>query len=301
MDLLKITNLGKKDLKDLLKKTDILKEKKIRGKPHKELESKSVGLLFEEPSTRTRISFSVGCSDLGMHSLYLKEEDLQIRRGENIKDTGNVISRYLDSLVIRALDHQKIKKLAQHSTIPIINAMSKKYHPCQAIADLYTIKEKKDQLRDLKFAWIGDANNVCNSNILGNSMMDIETRIASPKGYEPEKKVIKEAQKYQGDIKIFNDPYKAVEDSDIIYTDVWISTGDDRDPSEIKQDFKEFKVTQELVNQAKPDAIVMHCMPIKGNEITREVVESTQSVIYDQAENRLHTEKALLLKLLKQN
>lgn len=299
MNLLKITDFNKNKIKDILSKSKELKKQKKEKIKHKELKDKNIGLFFEEPSTRTRISFSVAINDLGSNSIFMDQKQLQLSRGEGLKDTAEVFSRYLDAVAIRTLSHEKIKKLAQNSTIPIINAMTKKHHPCQSLADLLTIKEKKGNLEELEFTWIGDGNNVCHSAILANSIMGIKTNVATPRSYEPNKEVIKEAKKIGGEIELFNEPKRALKDSDIIYTDVWVSTGD-KNPEQKKKDFKGFKITKELLKQTKDDSIVMHCMPIKGNEIERKIVEGKKSVIYDQAENRLHTQKALLTKLMDQ-
>lgn len=298
MNFLKITDLDKQQIRNILKSSSALKEKKKKNKTHHELENKNIGLFFETPSTRTRISFSVAISDLGATSIFMDQNQLQLARGEGLKDTAKVLSRYLDSIAIRALSHEKVKELAQNSEIPVINAMTKKHHPCQALADLLTIKESKKDFDELKFAWIGDGNNVCHSSILSNSLMNIHTSVATPKGYEPNKEIIKEAKELKGNLELLNDPKKAAKNSDIIYTDVWFSIGEEKEETK-KKDFNDFKITQELVESAKNDAIVMHCMPIKGEEIERRVVEGPHSVIYEQAENRLHTEKALLTELLK--
>ncbi|PTD93446.1 ornithine carbamoyltransferase [archaeon SCG-AAA382B04] len=297
MIFLKITDLKKEEIKNLLRSSSALKEKRKKKKTHHKLDDTNIGLFFETPSTRTRISFSVGISELGGNSIFMDQNQLQLARGEGLKDTGRVLSKYLDAVAIRALDHQKIKELAKNSKIPIINAMTKKYHPCQALADLQTIQEYKKDLKNLKFGWIGDGNNVCHSNILANSLMNIKTSVATPKGYEPDEEIIQKAKELGGELKISNEPKEVAKDADVLYTDVWFSTGEKENKSKIK-DFSGFKITNELVEIAENDVIIMHCMPIKGREIERELVDSQHSVIYEQAENRLHTEKALLIKLL---
>ncbi|WGI17800.1 ornithine carbamoyltransferase [Methanonatronarchaeum sp. AMET-Sl] len=291
MDFLKITDIEPETLHQLIDKA--IQYKKT-PKPQKTLKTHDIGLFFEEYSTRTRVSLSVAVSQLGGMPHMLNKHELQITRGENIRDTAKVLSRYLDGLTARMLDHKALKEFAEKSDMPIINAMTKKHHPCQTLADLQTIKEKKGKLKNLNLAWIGDANNVCNSTILGNAMTGIKTTIASPKKYQPTKEILQEAEKYNSNIKITEDPIKAVQNADIIYTDVWISTGTEKEAEQRKKHFQGYQVNQDLIKHAKKDTIIMHCMPIDGKEITRQVVEGQNSVIIDQAENRLHSSKALL-------
>ncbi len=298
MNFLKITDLKEQKIKKILKKSSDLKEKKKKSKPHHELKNKNIGLFFEEPSTRTRISFAAGISDLGSNSVFMDQKQLQLKRGESLKDTAKVLSSYLDAITIRSLNHEKVKELAKHSSIPVINAMTKIHHPCQSLADLLTIQEHKNTLRNLTFTWVGDGNNVCHSSILANSLMNIKTKVATPRGYEPNKEIIEQGKKLGGNIELFNNPKKAIKDTDIVYTDVWFSTGENITKKK-KNDFAGFQINKELIKEAKRDVIVMHCMPIKGNEISREILETPNSVIYEQAENRLHTEKALLIELMK--
>ncbi|OUJ18186.1 Ornithine carbamoyltransferase ArgF [Methanonatronarchaeum thermophilum] len=292
MDFLKITDITPETLHQLIEKAT--KYRKNPKKHPKTLKEHNIGLFFEEYSTRTRVSLSVAVSELGGTPHMLNKHELQITRGEEIGDTAAVLSRYLDGLTARMLDQKALKEFAEKSEMPIINAMTKKHHPCQTLADLQTIKEKKGKLKNLKYTWIGDTNNVCNSAILGNAMTGIKTTIATPKKYQPNKEILNEAQQYNPDITITEDPIQAVKNADIIYTDVWISTGMEKEAEQRKKDFKGYQVTKNLIKHAKKDAIIMHCMPIDGKEITRQVVESPNSVIIDQAENRLHSSKALL-------
>ncbi|RZN62535.1 ornithine carbamoyltransferase [Methanonatronarchaeum sp. AMET6-2] len=292
MDFLKITDLEPDTLQNLIDRS--IHYRKNRGKTQKTLEDHDIGLFFEEYSTRTRVSLSVAVSELGGTPHMLNKHELQITRGEEIGDTAQVLSRYLDGLTARMLDQKALEEFAEKSEMPIINAMTKKHHPCQTLADLQTIKEKKGKLEDLKYAWIGDTNNVCNSAILGNAMAGIETWIASPRKYQPDEEILSQAEPYNPEIHITEDPLKAVENADIIYTDVWISTGMEDEAEQRKKDFRGYKVTEDLIKHAKKDTIVMHCMPIDGKEIEREVVEGPHSVIIDQAENRLHSSKAIL-------
>jgi len=261
---------------------------------------KSIGLFFEKASTRTRISFQTGIYQLGAQAIYINPNDLQLNRGEPIEDTARVISRYLHGIVIRTFAHKTIEKFAQNSTIPVINGLTDLHHPCQVLADLLTIEEKKGSLKDIRLAYIGDGNNVANSLMEAAALTGINLTVSSPKGYEPDKKVYEKARSANARLNITADPEKAVEDADVLYTDVWVSMGQEKDMIKKRREFQGYQINKKLVSLARPDAIVMHCLPAhRGEEITDDVFDSRQSVVFDQAENRLHTQKALLEMLIR--
>lgn len=276
-----------------------LKSGEIMDKP---LKDKYLGMIFEKSSTRTRVSFEVGMHQLGGIPLYLSSNDLQIGRGEPISDTARVLSRFLDCIMIRAKSHETVAELIKYADIPIINGLTDKEHPCQTFADLLTIKEYKGDF-NRKFVFIGDGNNVCNSLLLGAAYTGMDMTVACPIGYEPDENIfndaLEEAKKTGSNIMIEHDVHKAVRDADILYTDVWVSMGDEEEEEERKKILKNYQINSQLLSEAKPDAIVMHCLPAnRGQEITDEIMTSEQSAIWDQAENRLHAQKAILYKLL---
>jgi ornithine carbamoyltransferase len=260
---------------------------------------KSIGLLFEKPSTRTRISFEVGIYQLGAQPIYMRPSEIQLGRGETIDDTARVLSRYLDAIVIRTFEHERLIRFSSASDIPVINGLSDLHHPCQALADLMTIKEKKDRLTGLKVAYIGDGNNVANSLIEAAGRMGFSLNVACPEGYEPDAEVLEEARSGEGEIIILRDPIEAAGRADVIYTDVWVSMGQEAEKDKKKKRFQPYQVNTQLIGCAKKDVIVMHCLPAhRGEEITDEVMDGPSSVVFDQAENRLHAQKALLEMLL---
>jgi ornithine carbamoyltransferase len=275
---------------DLLERTEVLKK---GGEPRLSAK-KTLGLLFEKASTRTRASFEVAMTHLGGHSIYLNPMDTQLGRGETLKDTAMTLSRYLDAIAIRAMSHKTVEELAEHSTIPIINALTDLEHPCQILADLFTIKEKKGTF-DLKLAYIGDGNNVCNSLIGGAALVGMEISVATPKGYEPNNEIVKRAKDISSsNVNITQNPAEAASSADIIYTDVWVSMGQEKNEAQRIKDFKNYTVNKELVSISN-NTLVMHCLPAKrGQEITDEVIDGPNSIVFDQAENRLHVQKALL-------
>lgn len=285
--------------------TDMILKRAIQLKSSKEISScpligKSIGLLFDKASTRTRISFQTGIYQLGAQSIYINANELQLGRGETIEDTAKVLSRYLSAIVIRTFSHQTIERFARVASIPVINGLTDLHHPCQALADLMTILEKKGRLKDIRVVYIGDGNNVANSLIEASSLMGIELALACPEGYEPDSDVHKRASSDSAKIKLMRSPEEAVKDADVIYTDVWVSMGHEKEARKREKAFKDYQVNKRLLSLAKPDAIVMHCLPAhRGKEITNEVMDSPQSVVFDQAENRLHTQKALLEMLVK--
>ncbi|GAB5046736.1 ornithine carbamoyltransferase [Thermodesulfovibrio sp. TK110] len=258
---------------------------------------KSIGMIFEKPSTRTRVSFEVAVYQLGGHPVCLSSKELQLSRGETIKDTAEVLSRYLDCIVIRTFSHSIVEEFAKWSTVPVINALTDEHHPCQAMADMMTIFEKKGSFEGIKLAYLGDGNNVANSLIEASALTEVKIHVATPEGFEPSEEVIEKARSYT-EVKIFNNPEEAVKMADAIYTDVWLSMGEEEN-IEKKRKLRNFQVNKELLKKAKPDAIIMHCLPAhRGEEITDEVLDGPQSVVLDQAENRLHTSKAILEFLL---
>ncbi|MCL2142191.1 MAG: ornithine carbamoyltransferase [Methanimicrococcus sp.] len=297
--LLSMADLSLEDIYGILELAEEIKEKRSQGKVTDHLKNKSLGMIFEKSSTRTRVSFEVGMNDLGGHAIYLNSNDIQVGRGESIEDTAKVLSRYLHGIIARVYSHDTLVKLSENSTIPVINALSDKEHPCQVLADLLTIKEYKNRISDMKFVWVGDGNNVCNSLMLACAISGMEMVVACPKGYEPKEEFVLQALDLGGVLTITNDPLKACEDADILYTDVWISMGEEAETEKRLKDFKGFEINKKMVAVSKPDVIVMHCLPAhRGLEIAADVIDGTHSVVFDQAENRLHAQKAVLLKLL---
>lgn len=299
-DVLSITDLSREEIYELLRSAVDLKEKRKAEEPTEFLKNKSLGMIFEKASTRTRVSFEVAMTDFGGHALYLNSNDIQIGRGETIEDTARILSGYLHGLMARVMSHETVLKLAEYSTIPVINALSDQEHPCQILSDFMTILEYKQKFEGLKFVWIGDGNNVCNSALLGSAIMGMEFAIACPKGYEPKAEYLEKAKALGGKFTVTDDPKVAAKDADIIYTDVWVSMGDEAEQEKRLKDFARYQVNTELLGAAKPDVIVMHCLPARrGLEITDEVMDGPNSVIFDEAENRLHAQKALILKLMR--
>lgn len=294
--LISISDLSPEEILSILELAEKLKKDRKMGIFKEQLKNKTLAMIFELPSTRTRVSFEVAMLELGGNALYLNWNDLQLGRGEPIKDTARVMSRYVHAVMIRARRHETIEEFAKFSSIPVINGLSNLEHPCQILADLLTIKEKKG-LEGIKIAWVGDGNNVCNSLILASTMLGIEITVACPEGFEPNSEILRRAKKF-GKLKIVRDPKDAVRGADVIYTDVWTSMGQEEEREKRLKIFRNYQVSEELVSIAK-DAIVMHCLPAhRGEEITDEVIESERSVVFDQAENRLHAQKAVLIKLI---
>lgn len=302
-DLLTVGDLTKEDIENILKRSSLLKEKQKRGETHCSLIGKSLGMFFEKASTRTRISFEVGIYQLGGQAIFLTYQDLQIGRGETIADTARVLSRYIDCLVVRTFSQKVVEELARYATIPVINGLTDIHHPCQVLSDLFTIFEKKGRLNGLKLCYIGDGNNVANSLIEGATRVGINLTLACPDGYEPLKEIVREAiaEKEKGGphIEILRDPLKAAEGADILYTDVWASMGQESEREKRLKVFSPYQVNSKIVRVAKPDVLVMHCLPAhRGEEITDEVIDGKYSIVLDQAENRLHTQKAILEMLM---
>jgi ornithine carbamoyltransferase len=297
-DFLTLTDFSAEELKALLQRASELKSGNDRSACP--LIGKSIGLMFDKTSTRTRISFQTGIYQLGAQPIYINANELQLGRGETIEDTAKTLSRYLHGIVIRTYAHSMVEKLAGNATIPIINGLTDLHHPCQALADMLTIIEKKGRLKDIHLTYIGDGNNVANSLIEAASLMEMNLTVACPKGYGPDKKLYEKAVSLNPDIQIVSDPREAADNADVLYTDVWISMGQEREVERRRTTFKNYQINKDLLSIAKPDAIVMHCLPAhRGEEISADVIDSPQSVIFDQAENRLHSQKALLEMLIK--
>jgi ornithine carbamoyltransferase len=261
---------------------------------------KSIGLIFEKASTRTRVSFQTGIYQLGGQPVYLSSREIQLGRGETIEDTARTLSRYLSAIVIRTFEHERVEQFARSATVPVINALTDLHHPCQALGDLLTIQEKKGTLKGAHLAFIGDGNNVANSLIEAASKMQMDLTIACPEGYEPDAGVLERARNgARSEIIIIRDPREAAGRADAVYTDVWVSMGQEGESDDRKKKFKNYQINDALLSCAKPDAVVMHCLPAhRGEEITAEVIDGPRSVVFDQAENRLHAQKALLEFLL---
>ncbi len=292
-----------KDLIALLELSQSLKNRSMAGEVSEPLKGKSLAMIFEKPSTRTRVSFEVAMTELGGHALYLSTNDLQLGRGETIADTAMVLSRYVDGIVYRAFRHADMLELARHATVPIINALDDLEHPCQIMADLLTIKEKKGEPKGLKMAYVGDGNNVCNSLLLGAAFSGMNMTVGCPEAYKPSETILELAERRAsqngGRIEIVDDPFLAVKGADVVYTDVWVSMGAEKEKRKREKAFRGFQVNSKLVAAAKGDCIVMHCLPAhRGAEITDDVVDGPHSVVFDQAENRLHAQKAILVTLL---
>lgn len=293
--VLTLDELDKKEIFEVIDLAIKLKKDLKKGISKPLLKNKTLAMIFQKPSTRTRVSFETGMFQLGGHAINLSAQDLQISRGETIEDTAKTLSRYVDVIVARVYEHSTIDALAKTASISIINGLSNSYHPCQILADLMTIKEKKGKLDGLKLAWIGDGNNVCNSMMYGCSKVGISMSIATPKEFEPNIKLVKECKK-RVEIELTPDPQKAAKNADVIVTDTFVSIHDD--PKKIKKFLPKYQVNSSLMSKAKKSCIFMHCLPAKRDqEVTASVIDGPQSVVWDEAENRLHSQKALLASL----
>ena len=296
--LLKLMDLSEGEITEILNLADQLKYEKKNGIKHHVLEGKTLGLIFEKSSTRTRVSFEVGMYDLGGSALFLSSRDLQIGRGEPVQDTARVLSRYLDGIMIRTYAQSEVEDLAKYGSIPIINGLTDYCHPCQVLADLMTIREHKGVIKGNKLCYIGDGNNMTNSLIVGGIKMGMTVSVACPKGYEPDAELMRWAAE-TGRFICTDDVLEAAKDADVLYTDVWASMGQESEAEERKQIFKGYKINSDVMAVAHPDAMVLHCLPAhREEEITGEVFEAHADEIFDQAENRLHAQKAVLVKCL---
>ena len=302
-DLLTLVEYSRDDIYHLLAKGLELKRRRRLGDGTKPLETKTVAMLFEKPSTRTRVSFEAGLTHLGAHGVYLGGEELQLARGETIEDTGRVLSRYVDAIVLRTFGHERVEAMADAAAVPVINALSDTHHPCQALADLLTVLERKDRLAGLRIAYVGDGNNVCNSLMIGAAKVGARISVATPPGYEPAEDVMELVDRcisgFADTVKVTNDAREAVAGADVVYTDVWVSMGQDEERVKRVAEFDGYQVNAKLMRAAKRDALFMHCLPAhRGEEVSADVIDGANSVVFDQAENRLHAQKALLVALI---
>ncbi len=296
-DFISIFNLTKQEIFEIFELTKKLKESQKKGIQHKMLKDKTLAMIFEKPSLRTRVTFETGMTQLGGHAIYLGPGDAKIGARETVADAGKNLSRWVDLIMARVFVHKTVEDLAKSATIPVINGLCDLEHPCQIMCDLFTIIEKKGSLDTVVIAYLGDGNNVCNSFIAGSALLGFQLNIATPKGYEPNKEYLAKSKT----VALVNDPKKAVTHADIVYTDVWASMGQETEAEARKEIFKPFQVNSQLLELANKNYLVMHCLPAhRGEEITDEVIEGKHSIVFDQAENRLHIQKAIMVWLLKQ-
>jgi len=299
-DLVSLRDWSREELWELLELALHLKRELRAGIPHQQvLAGKTLAMVFQKPSLRTRVSFEVGMTQLGGHAIYLGPEDIKLGEREPVEDIARVLSRYADGIMARVFGHDLVEELARHAEVPVINGLSDLLHPCQILGDLLTIYEKKRRLEGLKLAWIGDGNNVAHSWLHGGPKMGMDVTLACPEGYEPKEEIVEYARSQGTKVEVIHDPREAAREADVLYTDVWASMGQEAEAERRRRDFQGFQIDEELIKLAKPDCLVMHCLPAHyGEEITYEAAHSPNSVIYDQAENRLHAQKALLALLL---
>ncbi|MEW5784565.1 MAG: ornithine carbamoyltransferase [Bacillota bacterium] len=298
-DIISIHDLSREEVNQILDTAHMLKMKQKIGEIYHPLRGKTLGMIFQKASTRTRISFEVAMWQLGGYALFLSAGDLQLKRGETIADTARVLSRYLDGIMIRTFAHQDVLDLATYGTVPVINGLTDLLHPCQVLSDLFSIKEKKGYLEGINLVYIGDGNNMAHSLMFGGAKVGMHVTICSPSGYEPDPEITRlsreDAAKTGARIEIHGDPAAAVRTADIIYTDVWASMGQEEEHARRVEAFARYQVNERLLAEAKDDLLVMHCLPAhRGEEITDEVVDGPRSIVLDQAENRLHVQKAIL-------
>ena len=295
--ILTLSELTSKEFLELIDYSIKLKKQSKMGSNKPLLKNKTLTMIFEKPSTRTRVSFETAIYQLGGHAINLSSNNTQLSRGESIEDTAKTLSQYTDCIMARVYDHSILDKLSKHASVPVINGLSDSFHPCQILADFMTIKEKKKTLKGLKIAWIGDGNNVCNSMIFGAALSGVTMTIATPKGFEPDKSTVKISQNVT-DIELTTDPLKAAKNADVVVTDTYTSIHN-KDSNKIKNFLPKYQVNDKIMSLAKKNAIFLHCLPAKREqEVTSSVIDGPQSVIWDEAENRLHSQKALLLALL---
>lgn len=302
-DLLTITDLDRNEIISIYMLTEKLKHDLKRGVYHNLLQNKTLAMIFEKSSTRTRVSFETGMIQLGGYALFLSGNDIHIGRGEPVSDTARVLSRYVDGIMIRTFSHEKAISLANNSDIPVINGLTDTFHPCQALTDYFSIYEREKNMRDAHLVYIGDGNNVSNSLVLGAAILGLQITVASPEGYAPPEDVVNEAMKLAANsgaaINITTDIHSAVSNADYLYTDVWTSMGQEEESEKRRKDFSGYRITTDLVKRANRGCKVMHCLPAhRGEEIDADVIDSDNSIIFDQAENRIHVQKAIMCALM---
>lgn len=297
--LLKLLDCSTEEIIGLLDLADQLKYEKKHNISHRHLEGKSLGMIFQKSSTRTRVSFETGMYQLGGQALFLSNRDLQIGRGEPVQDTARVLSRYLSGIMIRTFAQKEVEDLAEYGSIPIINGLTDYCHPCQVLADLQTVREHKNKLDGLKFCYIGDGNNMANSLTVGALKVGMSVSLGCPEGYFPDQTIIDFAKQYPGKFQIISNPVEAAADADVVYTDVWASMGQEGEAAKRREVFKGYQINDAVMASAKPDAMVMHCLPAhREEEITAKVFEQHADEIFDEAENRLHAQKAVMVRLM---
>ena len=302
-DLASLFDVSQEEIYTIFNLTESLKIDNLSNKAHHLLKGKTLGMIFQKPSTRTRVSFEVGIYQLGGTGLYLSGNDMQLNRGETIGDTARTLSRYVNGIMARVFSHDDILNLSQYASVPVINGLSDYSHPCQGLTDFFSIYEKKRRFSNLKLAYIGDGNNVAHSLMFGGAKLGVEVYIACPKGYEPNIDVIEKSKRDAlhsgGKIIVTNDPIEAVTGADVIYSDVWTSMGQEKEKEQRLALFKDYQVNSQLVKNAKPDFLFMHCLPAhREEEVTAEIIDGKHSIVFDQAENRLHTQKAIMALLM---
>ena len=298
-DFLSISDLSGDEIRLLVKETGRMKSKQREGGLEKVLEDHVIGLLFEKPSTRTRVSFQVAINHLGGNAVYMRPGELHLSRGEAIKDTARILSSYLDGIVVRTYSQRILEELAEYSDVPVINALSDLEHPTQIISDLYSMLEAKKKIDGLRLAWIGDGNNVCHSLLLACGKLGLDLNVSCPEGYDPKEEILTEAKSYASEsgaeIKIVREPKEAIRDVDVIYTDTWVSIGQEEEYAVREKAFRNYQINRELLSQARDDVIVMHCLPAyRGKEITEDVLEGDKSIVWEQSRNKLYGAKAIL-------
>ena len=300
--LLKLLDLSTEEITGILDLADQLKYERKHNIPHRHLEGQTLGVIFQKSSTRTRVSFETGMYQLGGHALFLSSKDLQIGRGEPVQDTARVLSRYLDGIMIRTFEQKEVEDLAKFGSIPVINGLTDFCHPCQVLADLMTIREKFGSFTGLKMCYIGDGNNMANSLIVGGLKVGMNVAVATPDGYKPDGEVLEFTKGYADKFALETDPFMAASGADIVITDTWTSMGEEAEKEERKKVFKDYQVNKQLLAAANAGAMVQHCLPAyRGQEITEEVFEEHADEIFNEAENRLHAQKAVMVKLMKKD
>lgn len=308
-NLISLHDLSRKEFEEIFELSGRLKKFVKEGQPHEILKGKTLGMIFTKASTRTRVSFEVGMYQLGGYPLFLSSNDIQIGRGETIEDTAKVLSRYIDCIMIRTFDHKDVIDLAKYGTIPVINGLTDLMHPCQVLADLFTVLEHKGKLKGLKMAYIGDGNNMAHSLLHGCVKVGMDISIATPVGYECSNEIVNEAisdiEEWENEgckpkVLITNDPVKAIKDADVVYTDTWISMGQEAEKEEKVKAFKDYRIDRELFSNACKDALFLHCLPAyRGYEVDADIIDGPNSAVFDEAENRLHVQKAIMVKVMK--